>query len=477
MTNRAIHWYDGMFLRAQHFQSTERHLAQTANRRQAWIAHFGWGVRDIDIDTDALLNNKLVIRALRACLRDGTMVAVPEDGALTALDLRPAAGRGSDHTVYLAVPALDLSRPNAAPRAAGTPVRFLTDTAEVADENTGDGAEQVRFRSLHFRLLLSSDDHTGYDVLPLVRLVPSAAHAGCMEIDPTYYPPLLAADGWGPFDRLIESVYHMIGRKADRLVAQLEARAGRDGSSEWVASATGQLRVLNEATAVLGVIGFTPGVPPLTAYTELCRLVGQLASFGPTRTVPDLPRYDHEDLGPRVLRLKQLLDALLALIVEPEYRERRFVGVGLRLQAELDPVWVREDWRLFIAAQSSLPEAELRALLADGSRFGLKVGSGTRVDELYRLGHPGLTLTPAARPEQLPAAAGEILLAVGRDVAREWEHVSATNTLGLRFNEGLVAGPLAGERVVALRLGPTPATLSFTLYAVPAWVETRHGGT
>jgi type VI secretion system protein ImpJ len=264
----------------------------------------------------------------------------------------------------------------------------------------------------------------------------------------------------------------MIGRKADRLVAQLEARAGRDGSAEWAATATGQLRVLNEATAVLGVIGFTPGVPPLTAYTELCRLVGQLAGFGPTRTLPDLPRYDHEDLGPRVFRLKQLLDALLALIVEPEYRERRFVGIGLRLQADLDPAWVREEWQLFIAVQSSLPEPELRTLLTDGSKFGLKVGSGTRVDELYRLGLPGLTLTPAPRPGQLPAAPGEVLLTIGRDVAREWEHVSASNTLGLRFNESMVAGPLAGERVVTLRLAAALATLSFTLYAIPAWTDT-----
>jgi type VI secretion system protein ImpJ len=462
-----------MFLRAQHFQSTERHLTQTANRRRAWTAHFGWGVRDIDIDADALLNNKLVVRTLKACLRDGTMVAVPEDGALTALDLRPAAERGSDHTVYLAVPALDLSRPNAAARGAGTQVRFLTDTVEAADENTGDGAEPILFRSLQFRLLLSTDDHTGYDVLPLARLVPSEEHDGCMKIDRTYYPPLLAVDGWAPFDQLIESIYHAIGRKADRLVAQLEVRASRDGSSEWAATATGQLRVLHEASAVLGVMGFTPGVPPLTAYTELSRLVGQLACYGPTRTLPELPRYDHEDLGPRVLRLKQILDALLALITESEYRERRFVGIGLRVQADLDPAWTGDDWRLFIAVQSSLPEPELRALLADGSKFGLKVGSGTRVDELYRLGLPGLSLTaPAVRPGQLPAAAGEVLLAVGRDVAREWEHVRASNTLGLRFNETLVAGPLAGERVVTIRLAAAPATLSFALYAIPAWAVT-----
>jgi type VI secretion system protein ImpJ len=458
-----------MFLRAQHFQTAERHVVHAAFRRQAWASHFSWGVRELGIDADALANNKLVVRALKACFRDGTMVAVPEDGTLTALDLRAAFQRAPNPTVYLAVPALDLSKPNATPREGGGQVRYLTDAQVVTDENTGAGAELIQLRSVNFRLLLSTDDHAGYDVLPLARLSQSGQKAGGPEVDPTYYPPLLATDGWPPFARLVESVYDLVGRKTDRLATQLEARAGRGGSSEWSANAAAQLRVLNEAVAVLGVLGFTPGVPPLVTYTELCRILGQLAYFGPARTVPELPRYDHEDLGPRVLRVKSLLDALLGLIIEPEYKERRFVGVGLHLQTGLDPGWVGKEWRLYVGVQGSLSEPELQTVLADGSRFGLKAGSGQRVDELYRLGFPGLTLTLAPRPDHLPPVPGEVLLAVEQDGGREWEYVRASNTLGLRFNENLVVGALNNERVVTLRLGANPVTLTFTLYALPVW--------
>ena len=57
------------------------------------------------------------------------------------------------------------------------------------------------------------------------------------------------------------------------------------------------LTVLNGAYGVLNCLTFAAGVHPLTAYAELCRLVGQLAIFGPTRRAPEFPNYDHDNLA------------------------------------------------------------------------------------------------------------------------------------------------------------------------------------
>src|SRR5437773_716756 len=104
MTVRAVHWHEGMFLRPHHFQTAQRHATYLAQLSDKWDLHHNWGLREIDLDLDALANARLVIRSLQARLRDGTLVAIPGDGMLDALDLKEAFEHDTQLTVYLAVP-------------------------------------------------------------------------------------------------------------------------------------------------------------------------------------------------------------------------------------------------------------------------------------------------------------------------------------------------------------------------------------
>src|SRR5262245_49415880 len=110
MTSRPVHWHEGMFLRPHHFQAAQRYQAREAHRSHRWDVHHNWGLRHIELDRDALANNRLVVRELHARLRDGTQVAVPEDGDLAPLDLKVALERAASVTVYLAVPSLHVGR-------------------------------------------------------------------------------------------------------------------------------------------------------------------------------------------------------------------------------------------------------------------------------------------------------------------------------------------------------------------------------
>src|SRR5438874_1412558 len=112
MTARAVHWHDGMFLRPHHFQVADRYDRHLARRHEQWDMHYGWGLRDIDIDPDALANHRFGVRTLRARLHDGTTVAVPEDGLLPSLDLKAALEAEASVTILLAVPVLNLGKPN-----------------------------------------------------------------------------------------------------------------------------------------------------------------------------------------------------------------------------------------------------------------------------------------------------------------------------------------------------------------------------
>ena len=94
-------------------------------------------------------------------------------------------------------------------------------------------------------------------------------------------------------------------------------------------------------------VAFLEGVHPLPAYQELCRLVGQLSVFSPTRRPPAIPRYDHDDLGGCFYRLKNYLDDLLSIVPEPDYQERPFVGNGLRMQVSLERSWLDQKVQLY----------------------------------------------------------------------------------------------------------------------------------
>src|SRR5580698_105051 len=281
MTARAVHWHEGMFLQPHQFQAEHRYITARSHRSVSWPVHHTWGLRSIQIDTDALTNSRLVVRSLQAVLRDGTPVAVPDDGLLPALELKNLFEPGQPLTVFLALPATNLGKANVADDVPDLNARYQLDSQELEDENTGVNPQPIRVRRPNLRLLISGQDQTGFATLPIVRVVKSALANAPPEIDVSYIPPLLACDAWPILNGDIpQSLFDRIGRKRERLASALASRGGALTSGDPAdAVAAAHLKELNESYAVLSVLAFTPGIAPLAAYTELCRLVGQLAIF------------------------------------------------------------------------------------------------------------------------------------------------------------------------------------------------------
>src|SRR5262249_37297690 len=148
------------------------------NQSEKWDHHYNWGLRSFDLDKDALNNHRLVIRSLQARFRDGTLVSIPEDATLPALDLKQLMATENSLTVNLAVPMLRLGRANvssdgALPRAGegksegsaaeSVAHRYLIDSQDLEDENTGVNPQPIQVRLLNLKLLMSNQDMTGYE--------------------------------------------------------------------------------------------------------------------------------------------------------------------------------------------------------------------------------------------------------------------------------------------------------------------------
>ncbi len=155
-------------------------------------------------------------------------------------------------------------------------------------------------------------------------------------------------------------------------------------------------------------------------------------SSAPTAAPPSCRRYDHDDLGDCFYRVKQYLDKLLSILVEPEYKERPFVGAGLRMQVSLEPIWLESIWQMFIGVQSPLSHRRGDQPADQAGQLDMKIGSSDRVDEIFRLGMAGLQFAHTPRPPRaLPSMPGLIYFQINRESRQEeWQNVQRSLDAG-----------------------------------------------
>jgi type VI secretion system protein ImpJ len=464
-----------MFLRPHHFQAAEQHWLHLADTAGKWDHHFNWGLHAIDIDRDALANNSLVIRSLQGRTRHGTLVSVPADGDVADTPLQAALLRDRAVNVFICLPKRQDERPNVTADGSPGDVRYRLDRVELEDENRTANRQVIDVRRFNLRLVLDPQDSpsslAGYEYLRVARIEKSDRVNAVPQLDVKYIPPVLSCDVWPVLaEDILQSIYHRIGKKIEMLVTLVKARRiGFDSQAQGEAKLFHQLRMLNEAYALLGILAFVRGVHPLSAYLELCRLVGQLAILGPERRPPLLPAYDHDDLGGCFHRVKVYLDELLEAVEVPKYEAEPFIVVETQLHSSIQPKWLEEGWALLIGVVSSLPPAACAGLL-QGGRLDMKVASVDRVEEIYRRGEPGLLFRHVSQPPTvLPAGPELVYFEIQRtpDTEPIWLEVLRSGKLAVQLNKTHMTGNKNGEQVLKIAIGGATHRMEFTLYAVP----------
>ena len=83
MHQPAVHWYEGMFLRPQHFQASDRFWSQSLQQAIAWRRAYAYGLQSVQWSAEALGAYQFQLTSYRIALRDGTLVKLPP-GAMTS---------------------------------------------------------------------------------------------------------------------------------------------------------------------------------------------------------------------------------------------------------------------------------------------------------------------------------------------------------------------------------------------------------
>jgi len=460
-----------MFLRPHHFQASDRYWSESGQLSERWDHPYNYGVARLELSRESIRAFQVQVDVCRARMRDGTLIDLNEGTALDRIDLKDAFSRETEVTVYLAVPKLKVGDQNVAKSGVSSHSRFVEVNRTVQDENQGGNDQELQYRTLNVRLLLSTQDTAGFEVLPLCRVRRAGVNEPVPEISAAYYPPMIGIDAWSPLQLGVREIYDLIAAKIEELGEQLSSReASLSGMDPLDLDLFWKLSALNQAFSTLAVLTFAAGVHPLLAYTELCRIVGQLCFFDvdADRRPPEIPRYDHDDLGTIFRYIKEKIVLYLGKVVPPGYVKRDFTGAGLGMSVNLESSWFGNDWQWYVGVlRQNIDANDCVTLLTGNNLMNWKLGSATQVDDLFRLGMEGLKLVvlPQA-PQPLPSR-NWLYFQVSRGNAA-WQDVLRTQTLAMRLKSAMIdnQNELQGQKRIDVKYKNKKLSLQFALFAV-----------
>ncbi|MFC1890313.1 type VI secretion system baseplate subunit TssK [Thermodesulfobacteriota bacterium] len=446
-----VHWSEGMFLRPQHLQAAYHHTQSILQNELDHILPYGWGIRSLEISEADLENFVFAIANCQVRLRDGTVVAVPEEADIEPREFKNELdGAEGRLPVYIGTPRLREEANVVDPRGDSEDEgrRYRIVTLELRDENTGTNPQQIEVRRLNGRLFFGAEDTTGYEVIQIAQLERSARTANRTIVSQDFIPPTLAM-------KACPVIYNLCHDLHQRLIAQnrhLASLASRDkiavgGQGPGGVETFFKMRVTSIYTVLLGQLLSMPSLHPYLIYLELCRLVGELAIFGSSREAPQVPIYNHDKLGGCFFPIIENIEGMLKHLEPEAFLMRRFDKVGDQFECTLDDEWLAKDASYFLAFETNLDEAKVLAHVQT-----LKVAAPADLEKLLTVRRESLKLEFVRRlPSKLPDREGIFYFRI--DQSNEfWQ--GSSHWAGVRKGKAIGIS------------GPIEPTIEHTLYVV-----------
>lgn len=428
-TNKVI-WSEGLFLRPQLFQQQERYLEYYAHKRAATITPFFWGFAQYEIDQEALVYGKLVLRLGRGVLPDGTPFDIP--GHANPPEPLSILPEHLGKTIYLAVPLrLDNSDEVIFNHAdASSLARFNVNEVELNDTNAiRQGAKPVQLAELRLRLISELEMTASWIGLPLGRVRAIQPDGSVLLHADDYIPPVT---GYAANPLLVEWLTHLNGL----VKLRAETLASRLSNSDGKASASAEivdyllLQIFNKYEPVLDHLRNIPELPPITLYESLAKFAGELSTFVrlKTRRPKPAPGYDHSGLyrsiRPLVDDLHDLLNQILVRAGQSLPLVERGNGVWT---ASVLPAELNSFSNLIIAVTAQVPLEVLQHQYSQQT----KLSTPQQLHELVRSHLPGLEIKALPiPPRQIPYNAGFVYFELVKR-GPIWEKISAVGSLAI----------------------------------------------
>jgi type VI secretion system protein ImpJ len=427
--NHKVTWAEGLFLRPQLFQQQERYLESFAHKRSLPLSPFYWGFSRLLVDSEALLQGKLVVSDAKGIYSDGTPFDIPNlTPPPTPLTIKP---EHLGQTIHLA---LAIRVPNTEEtvftEAAGSTARYNVFDADVLDSNSvGQGIKNIQLSRLRLVLVPEKELGGAWLGMPVAKI--SAINSdGSIGLEKNTIPPINRYAASHHLSAWLNDLHSATQLRANELSSRLSGNQGKGATQAAEVSDFLLLQILNRYEPLLEHILQVADTPPEPIYTLLRSMSGELATFVniQTRRPSVVPKYQHdtpfETFNQLVINTRAQLNSLLVRSAERITLETRQHGL---YSAGMPPSVLQSFTTLVVAVHASVPADQLAQEFAAQS----KIASIDRLPELVRLHLPGiaLRLLPVP-PRQIPFNAGYVYFQVDAQ-GQHWDHMLSNGNVGL----------------------------------------------
>ncbi|EOD9423833.1 type VI secretion system baseplate subunit TssK [Vibrio harveyi] len=366
-------WCEGMFLRPQHFQQSERAIEHEFKGLNRFQQPYNWGVYQVRINPNSLKEGVVEIEKLEAILPDMTLLELQNVNEVLPPLL---VEKGTQNTlVKVVVASSSLKEKTIADVSEGVVSRYVLNDLDVIDVQTGQDEERIQVASLNVALKVSNDNLSGFVELPILKIKEVTAE-GAILLDEEYTPPHLNVLKDQAMLACLKNVTGMTKIRADVVSQRLvQGKAASASAVDFI-----MLQMLNRYETILRHLGQLEQVHPLEFVTLLRGYVGELSTFSSkNKRAPLLIDYEHSNLTSTISELNQVLSQYLSVVLDQ---------AANKLPLEVRQLGIRV---------TPLPDKRL----LESSQFVLAVKADTSTDEIRRLVPAQLKLGPAEQIRDL----------------------------------------------------------------------------
>jgi|JI10StandDraft_1071094.scaffolds.fasta_scaffold01421_23 type VI secretion system protein ImpJ len=424
-------WQEGMFLRAQHFQQQDRHMAHQLQARTAPLRAHPWGLTELSIDRDLLAAGRFAISAASGVMEDGTPFSIPGGtDAPLPLDL-PEGTRNA--VVYLALALHQDGNPEVSAAEGGPEemrARYALRSFKAFDTHSDSTiSAELSVGRLRLRYLLDTSELAGYSRLGLARIIEVQADRRVL-LDDRYVPPCLRVSANPLLGNLTAELVGMLSQRAEVLAARL-GQPGARGVADVADFLL--LQTVNRWQPLLAHWADAGNVHPEELFATLVQVAGELATFtAPDKRASIYPAYRHDDLqrsfAPVVADLRRSLSFVLETnAVAIPLQDPKF---GIRVGPITDRNLLRAS-QFVLAVSADIAGEQLRRLFPNK----VKIGAVEHIRELVNVALPGIAVRalPVA-PRQIPFQANAAYFELDRS-SPHWQQMANSGGFGIHVSD------------------------------------------
>lgn len=430
--NKVI-WSEGLFLRPQHFQQSDRYVETLVRGRVGALRPYGWGITELRLNREMLALGKFAVDAVRGVLEDGTPFAIPDDAD------HPVPLELTENTrnsiVYLALPAYQPGAIEAsAAAAAESAARFAIHEQEISDAIAlGRASVGIELGKLRLRLVLEDADRAGLICLGIARVAEVRADKQVI-LDESFIPPTLDCAATKNLSGYIAEIQGLLHHRGEALGGRV-TDSGTRGVAEIADFML--LQVINRYEPLYVHFAAAQHIHPEMLYGATVQLAGELATFTAANKRPGtFPHYRHDDLAatfaPVMRSVRQSLSAVLEQTAVPiPLHERKY---GVHVAPIIDKTLLTTA-AFVLAVKANIETERLRRFFPSQ----VKLGPVENIRELVNSALPGIAIRalPVA-PRQIPYFVGKTYFELDR-TSSHWKAMQTSGGLALH-----VAGDFPG---------------------------------